>query len=142
MFIKWAIFFYSLMPQIQWGKTLETKGIFLLIELMHSFVVYMQSNHINSNYRMAWYWCVFLDPFAYSTVEILVTHLITFQKLLWKDTKILDLEVYETWSIFQVILLLGVGNGRCTQEVFGRLSFFTNSIMPLAILVTVQTYVL
>jgi hypothetical protein len=75
----------------------------------------------------------------YSMVEIPVTHVITFQKLLWKDTKIVDLEVYETRSIFHVILLLGVGNGRCTQQVFGRLSFFTNSIMPLAILVTVQT---
>ena len=89
MYIKWAIFFYSLKPQIQWGKTLETKGMFHLIELIHSFVVYMQSNHVNSNYRMAWYWYVFLDPFAFSIVEIPGTHWITSPKQCWKGTKLI-----------------------------------------------------
>jgi hypothetical protein len=56
-----------------------------------------------------------------------------------KRQKAHSLEVHEKQSIFQVILLLGVGNGRCIQDVFVRVSFFTNSNMPLAALLTVQT---
>ena len=64
-------------------------------------------------------------------VEIPVTHVITFQKLLGKDTKIVDLEVYEIRSIFHVILLLGVGNSKCIQLVFGGVCvIFSNSKSP------------
>ena len=63
----------------------------------------------------------------------------SFQKLFLKSHKDNSLEVQKKWSIFQVILLLGVGNGRYIQRVFGRLPFFTSSKMPLAILVTIQT---
>jgi hypothetical protein len=63
-----------------------------------------------------------------------------FSKIILKRHNDNSLEVHEKWSIFQVTLLLGVGNGRCIQhQVFQRLSFFTNSKMPLSILVTVQT---
>ena len=81
----------------------------------------------------AWYWYVFLDPFAFSMVEIPVTRLIAFQNLFLKRHKDNSLEVHEKLLIFEGTLLLGVGNCRCIQQVFGRLSFFTNSKIPLAI---------
>ena len=100
-------------------------GLFLL-----QMTEMIQSNHVKSNYRMAWYWYVSLDPFAFS---------MSFSKIILKSHKDNSLEVHEKWSIFPVILLLGVGNSRYIQRVFGRLPFFTNSKMPLAILVTIQT---
>ena len=98
----------------------------------------MQRNHVERNNRMAWYWCVFLDPFAFNGGNTSSSHNYFWKSILKRHTNN-SLEVHEKWSIFQVILLLGVGNGRCIQQVFGRLSFFTNSKMPSAILVTVQT---
>ncbi len=135
-----AILFYSLKLQIQWGKTLETKGIFLLIELIHSFVLSMQSNHVNSNYRMGLILICVFGSICLLNGGNTSNSLNYFSKIILKRHNNNSLEVHEKWSIFQVTLLLGVGNGRCIQhQVFRRLSFFTNSKMPLSILVTVQT---
>jgi hypothetical protein len=73
-------------------------------------------------------------------VEIPVTHLISFLKIILKRHTDNSLEVHEKWSIFQVILLLDVGNDiDASNRCFGGCHFFTNSKIPLAILVTVQT---
>jgi hypothetical protein len=76
---------------------------------------------------------MFLDPFAFSMVEIPVIHLITFQKLFWKGTQIIHWKCMKNDPSSRLLCCWVLGMVDASNRCSGDCHFFTNSKIPLAI---------
>ncbi len=86
--------------------------MFLLIELIHSFVVYMQSNHVNSKLQDGLILICVFGSICLLNGGNTSNSLNYFSKTVLIGHKAHSLEVHQKCSNFQFkFILLGLGNG-------------------------------